>query len=134
MASKPRTKITYGYQQYRFKDNPEERRFSLAWHKQQAGRTLAHLLSKPHHGFVPPDPSDVDNHVAATVIQWLGSPVGQCFLRDLGYMKKRVVPTTDSMVKNRERRVGKMKDRVFRIRQILLRLDTDLLNIDNPHG
>jgi hypothetical protein len=76
---------------YRFNDNPEEQRFAEAWqaHNDQ-GNTLAHLLD-PRHGEpfgYPPDPSDRDIEVAATVVQWLGSPVGQGFLRDLGYVRK----------------------------------------------
>lgn len=34
-----------------------------------------------------PIPTDREHEVAATVVQWLGSPVGQGFLRDLGYEK-----------------------------------------------
>jgi len=50
-------------------------------------RTLAHLLAENPNTFYPPGPSDRDKMVAATVIQWLGSPVGQGFLRDCGYTK-----------------------------------------------
>lgn len=33
------------------------------------------------------DVTERDAQIAATIIQWLGSPVGQWFLRDLGYEK-----------------------------------------------
>lgn len=74
-----------GLNTHRFKQNPEEKRFSDAWVEQQQGKTLAYILDpKPGNGY-PPDPSDRDEVVGATVIQWLGSPVGQAFLEDLGY-------------------------------------------------
>lgn len=71
-----------GLHTHRFKDNPEEKRFAQEWARQ--GNTLAYLLG---NGVTPAEPSDRDAQVAATIIQWLGSPVGQCFLRDLGYEK-----------------------------------------------
>lgn len=76
-----------GLHTHRFKDNPEEKRFAEKWDSDNAsGYNLAYLLD-PKHGTDgrPPEPSDRDRVVAATVIQWLGSPVGQNFLRDLGY-------------------------------------------------
>jgi len=85
------TKRTKGLHEHRFRDNPEERRFAEAWAEHNTcGSTLAYLLD-PAHGTGPgrpPEPDDRDKVVAATVIQWLGSPVGQCFLRDLGYEKR----------------------------------------------
>jgi hypothetical protein len=58
-------------------DNPREVAFAMEWsdmndHK-KCKPTLAYLLD----GF-----SDRDAEVAATVIQWLGSNVGMCFLED----------------------------------------------------
>jgi hypothetical protein len=58
-------------------DNPREVAFAMEWsdmndHKKRKP-TLAYLLD----GF-----SDRDAEVAATVIQWLGSNVGMCFLED----------------------------------------------------
>jgi hypothetical protein len=71
-----------GLHTYRLKDNPEEKRFAEAWDRQdQLGRNLTRLLDERS----PRTPTPRDVTVAATVIQWLGSPVGQCFLRDLGY-------------------------------------------------
>ena len=79
-----------GLAPYRLKDNPEERRIAKAWQKHNDdGNTLAWLLD-PERGCAhrPPDPSDRDVVVAATVLQWLGSPVGQGFLCKLGYRRK----------------------------------------------
>jgi hypothetical protein len=86
-----------GLQTHRFKENPEEKRFAKAWDEmnEEEGRvapTLDHLLdTDPNRGWGghrPAKPSERDVVVAATVIQWLGSEIGQGFLRDLGYMKK----------------------------------------------
>ncbi len=80
-----------GLHTHRFKDNPEEKRFADAWTTEnERGHILAHLLD-PHHGTGgrrPPEPERPYQIVAATVMQWLGSSVGQGFLRDLGYEKK----------------------------------------------
>lgn len=70
-------------------DNPEEVRFAKAWQgKQDHGSILAYLLWQGTQGGRPPDPSDRDIAVAATVVQWFGSPVGQAFLAELGYERK----------------------------------------------
>jgi hypothetical protein len=85
----PKLKIK-GLHTHRFQENPEEKRFADSWAEQNRhGSNLAHLLD-PNPGRLgrPPEASERDHAVAATVIQWLGSPVGQGFLRDLGYEKK----------------------------------------------
>jgi hypothetical protein len=79
---------TKGLHAYRFKNNPLERKYALAWEVQnREGKTLAYLLDPdPLH---PLDPSNRDQEVAATVIQWLGSPVGQAFLGSLNELAAR---------------------------------------------
>jgi hypothetical protein len=82
-----------GLHPYRFRDNPEEKRFAEEWVKwnrrSEYGSNLAYLLlAGDQSSHIPPEPSVRDFTVAATVIQWLGSPVGQGFLRDLGYEKR----------------------------------------------
>ena len=77
----------YGRACYRFRDNPEEELFAEAWerdntHPNGGPGTLAYLMG---NGSRPGDITQRDATVAATVVQWLGSPIGQCFLRDLGY-------------------------------------------------
>lgn len=78
-----------GLQPHRLKDNPEEERFAKAWAEQNKhGNNLAYLLDSASGGNGrPADASPRDEVVAATVIQWLGSPVGQAFLEELGYTK-----------------------------------------------
>lgn len=82
-----------GCKAYRYKrrdDNEQERVFAEKWREINDGhaRILAHLLAENPNSNYLPVPSDRDKMVAATVIQWLGSPVGQGFLRDCGYVKK----------------------------------------------
>lgn len=79
--------MTRGLHTHRFADNPEEQRFSDAWSEWFVGRALDDLLHCGDYQWVEPA-SDREKVVAATVIQWLGSPVGQGFLRDLGYERR----------------------------------------------
>lgn len=69
-----------GMNSFRYKENPLEHRFAKEWQKLEAqGRgMLAYLLDDTNRGNGPVSPRD--ELVAATVIQWLGSPVGQGFL------------------------------------------------------
>jgi hypothetical protein len=91
---KPMKKKYKGLHEYRFKDNPEEKRFAKAWEKQNVplgtggSSTLAYLLNTGENQHHPPEPSERDYVVSATVIQWLGSPVGQQWLEELGYKRK----------------------------------------------
>lgn len=56
-------------------DNNREVAFAAQWNKcQEDGNTLAWLVKNY---------SDRDAEVAATIIQWLGSNVGMCFLEDV---------------------------------------------------
>ena len=72
---------------HRLSSNPEEERFLAAWTRENDYATRTPLINYLLTGGAtrPAPASDRDNLVAATVIQWLGSPVGQTFLRDLGY-------------------------------------------------
>jgi len=68
----------------RTKREPLERALAVAWQQQQEAHetsTINYLLAKDNH---PRDGevSDRDRLVAATVIQWLGSNVGQRFLAE----------------------------------------------------
>lgn len=83
------SKRTTGLHTHRFIDNPEEKAFADAWTKmaERPADTLAWLMgcagARGHA-------TDRDHEVAATVMQWLGSPVGRGFLRDLGYVKREM--------------------------------------------
>lgn len=78
---------TTGLHPYRFAENPEEKRFAEAWEQENDRGTtlLAHLLGDGSH---KGSPTIREERIAATVIQWLGSPVGQGWLRDLGYERR----------------------------------------------
>lgn len=83
-------KRTTGLRPYRFKENPEEKRFAKQWEKIGGEDWLAYILDdRKTQGGKPPTPSDRDCLVAATLIQWLGSPVGKGFLEGLGYKKTK---------------------------------------------
>jgi len=79
-----------GLHQYRFRDNPMEEKFARAWNDQNIAKpgtsdgrgTLDYLLAKDCNRPAG-EVTDRDREVAATVIQWLGSPVGQGFIRDV---------------------------------------------------
>lgn len=80
----------HGISRHRLTDNPEEQRFADAWQAHNdTGRTLDWLLDPEYSARTgyPPHVEDREREVAATVVQWLGSHVGQGFLRDLGYVR-----------------------------------------------
>lgn len=81
----------YGLSQHRLASNPMEKAFSDAWHRLEFNGTpygekiLSNILSPDNHPvFVEED----TKAVAATVIQWLGSPVGQYFLEQVAKLAK----------------------------------------------
>lgn len=82
-----------GCKAYRYKrrdDNEQERVFAEKWqgiNDENHRYALARLLAEDPNARNLPRPSDRDKMVAATVIQWLGSPVGQGFLRDCGFVR-----------------------------------------------
>lgn len=78
-----------GLHQYRFKDNPLEEVFAKAWENENTAKGgaieghgyLDYLLAEDCNRPAG-EVTDRDRVVAATVIQWLGSPIGQCFIKD----------------------------------------------------
>ena len=83
-----------GLNTHRLPDNSEEARFAAAWKAEHGpGRghgLLPYLLGDGNTAGVV---SKRDEVVAATVVQWLGSPVGQGFLVKLGWQLERKAPT-----------------------------------------
>lgn len=80
MMNTVRTKYR-GKHTHRYKDNPLEKAFALAWQEHNDHHlVLAALLSDGKQSLRPSDPAQPDYDIANTVIQWLGSPVGQNFL------------------------------------------------------
>jgi len=77
-----------GLHQHRFNQNPLEKKFAAAWEKENTlnsvgNNLLDYLLAKDNRPDQQCEVRPRDRVVAATVIQWLGSPVGQYFLKDL---------------------------------------------------
>jgi len=65
--------------------NPLEKAFADQWEKENSNRKtpfLSHLLFDKGFG-IPRDPTQDQIAIAATVIQWLGSPIGQSFLENV---------------------------------------------------
>jgi len=84
-----------GLSPHRYSDNPLEKAFARAWQEANdveivgVGRaTLAYLMDEQNRGMPIPPLTERDWLVANTVIQWLGSPVGQGFLEHI--LSKRV--------------------------------------------
>lgn len=79
-----------GLRQYRFRNNPLEEKFANEWEKINSGgfrEVLDFMLSKDVNCPNSMDISDRDREVAATIIQWLGSPVGKGFLKKVGFVE-----------------------------------------------
>ena len=77
-----------GLSPHRLKSNPVEAALSDAWLAENTVRTghpnpvLAFLLCSSGDGKIARALTQEEATAAATAIQWIGSPVGQCFLRD----------------------------------------------------
>lgn len=75
---------------HRLESNPLEKYFADAWREQNEAQsrfdpcktTLAYLLSKDG-GKTLPETTEREEMIAATIIQWLGSPVGSGFVREV---------------------------------------------------
>jgi len=68
--------------QHRLKQNPLEEKFLSRWIEQSSsGQWLEYILSGPSNK--PEHVEERDKLLVNTVIQWLGSPVGQSFLKDV---------------------------------------------------
>lgn len=107
-----------GLHQFRFEENAAERIFAEEWEKKNTsptawdsesfldGRgTLDYLLAKDNNSPAG-EVSDRDRTVAATVVQWLGSPVGLAFLADV--QKRR----REERINEKERREQEKVDKV----------------------
>ena len=72
-----------GLKTYRFKHNPLEEAFAREWQDQNdrlGAATLDYILDDRFDNNRPDEANERDRVVANTVIQWLGTPVGQSFL------------------------------------------------------
>jgi hypothetical protein len=72
-----------GMHAHRYRQNPLERAFAASWqdtNDSQHRTTLDYLMDSTNRGEPVPSLTARDWLVASTVLQWLGSPVGQTFL------------------------------------------------------
>lgn len=106
-------KFPKGLHTHRFKSNPAEKQFAEAWENQNKhGDNLAHLLDERQVRTGRPNtPSDRDYQVAATVIQWLGSEVGQNFLRDNGFIAISEKKATKEHIRAMRKFLGDIAER-----------------------
>ena len=104
-------KAFQGANAHRYKENPLEKAFAEKWQDMNTGpmgrvrTTLDYLLDPSNRGNPNPPLSDRDWLVANTLIQWLGSPVGQNFLREvlLSNDAKHSVNFLDMLFRDAER-------------------------------
>lgn len=81
-------KVEYhGINHHRLRQNKLETKFALAWqeinlNKNGGTRTIDYILNEKDQRFVDKC-SKRDLLVANTIIQWLGSPVGESFVRSV---------------------------------------------------
>ena len=69
---------------HRLRSNPLERAFVKEWERINDGdKLLKYVLDRTHSNQGNHVPSEIEQEVAVTLIQWLGTPVGQGFLRDV---------------------------------------------------
>jgi hypothetical protein len=66
------------------KNNPLEKKFAAAWKDiNWDNKILSYLLDRTHENRGDHVVTDLEAEVAATMIQWLGTPVGQYFLESV---------------------------------------------------
>lgn len=84
-----------GNKQYRFIENPEEKLFYDKFIEQFNRDSMAHrtlsmiVIGIDDNNSTQPKRilTEEEETICVNLIQWLGSPVGQGFLRDCGYVK-----------------------------------------------
>ena len=84
-----------GNKVYRHEQNPEEKRFHDECIKQHChDDMMSAIVFEPNErGTTPSEYLDEKGtRILITAMQWLGSPVGQSFLREMGYEKAPEVP------------------------------------------
>lgn len=85
-----------GTKKYRFKDNPKEKelhdKFVELFNRDALSKkTLSAIINgwDSDNQHTPNSYlSEKEETICVNIIQWLGSPIGQCFLRDCGFEPK----------------------------------------------
>ena len=78
-----------GNKTYRHEQNPEEKRFHDEFIKQHGDHNMSAIVLEPKNGGMSPSRhlTPEEENIVVSGMQWLGSPLGQSFLRDMGYEK-----------------------------------------------
>lgn len=93
-----------GNKVYRHKQNPEEKRFHDEFIREHGDRDMSAIVLEQNKTGTAPSRylTPEEEKIVISAMQWLGSPVGQCFLRDMGYEKipeepKKVMTDNDRL-------------------------------------
>lgn len=97
-----------GLSAHRYKENPLELAFAEEWSRLAEIGTMNYVLAKNGNNEKEPIPVD-EAKAANTVIQWLGSPVGQAFLLDV-LKRKEAKPFLEYLIGDKD-----FKDTINRI-------------------
>jgi hypothetical protein len=84
-----------GNKVYRHDQNPEEKRFHDNFIEDIChDNMMSAIVFEPKDGGLAPSEylTEREEKIVISAIQWLGSPVGQSFLREMGYEKKPEEP------------------------------------------
>jgi len=88
-----------GNKVYRHEQNPEEKRFHDEFIRIHGhDNTLSAIVFAPAEGGLRPSEylTEREEKILLSAMQWLGSPLGQSFLREMGYEKKPEKFMTDN--------------------------------------
>lgn len=76
--------MTQSINHHRLSANPREQAFTDAWAAaNQDEGLLSYILDRTQENRGHYKPTPVEQETAATLIQWLGSPVGESFVRNV---------------------------------------------------
>lgn len=105
-----------GDKEYRFKDNPEEKLFHDKFIEKfgqdyMGTRALSMVVTgiDERYPYYPEKHLSVEEeNMCLNLIQWLGSPVGNGFLRDCGYVKEERNTGEDKVTNDFQERLDKI--------------------------
>ena len=105
-----------GMSPYRYEQNPLELRFAQHWqdHNTRPSTCMLDYLMDPENRGTPvPALTDREWRVANTIIQWLGSPVGFGFLRDV--LEPRIASILDDVLDEPQVLKDIILNRIFQV-------------------
>ena len=79
-----------GFKTYRHKSNPKEKEIHDKFIKQHGDNDISMIVYPPTSSGMRPSEylTEKEEKIVVSTIQWLGSPVGQNFLKDCGFELK----------------------------------------------